>query len=121
MCGGRDKIEHDNSYSRFVMLRSKVSVRGQTVIPQEIREQLGIKPESEVAWWVRDGRVMMIPIPEDPIAASRGMLKGSGLSTEELLEERRKDLELETRAISRYLSPPDKPRRPRARKAARAG
>ena len=77
------------------MLKSKVSVRGQTVIPQEIREQLGIEPNSEVAWVVRDGMVKMIPIPEDAIAASRGMLKGSGITTSELLEERRRDLEME--------------------------
>lgn len=36
------------------MKQSKVSVRGQTVIPQEIRDELGIKPESMVAWSVRD-------------------------------------------------------------------
>jgi AbrB family looped-hinge helix DNA binding protein len=104
------------------MLKSKVSVRGQTVIPQEIREKLGIKPNSEVAWWVRDGVVKMIPIPEDPIAATRGMLKGSGISTAQLLEERRLDLEMENKRFARYLNPvkESKPQRSRSRTKTRA-
>lgn len=104
------------------MLKSKVSVRGQTVIPQEIRTQLGIEPHSEVAWVVRDGMAKMIPVPADPIAASRGMLRGSGITTEELLAERRLDLELENKRYARYLNPPASPktRKSRARKTARA-
>jgi len=79
------------------MQQSKVSIRGQTVIPHEIREELGIKPNMKLAWCVTDGAATVKPMPEDPIAASIGVLKGVGPTTEDLLEERRQDLESERR------------------------
>jgi AbrB family looped-hinge helix DNA binding protein len=77
------------------MKQSKVSVRGQTVIPQEIRERLGIKPNTRLAWFVRDGAATVIPVPDDPIRASLGMLKGSGFTFEDFIRERNRERELE--------------------------
>jgi bifunctional DNA-binding transcriptional regulator/antitoxin component of YhaV-PrlF toxin-antitoxin module len=59
----------------------------QTVIPQEVREALGIEPNSELEWALRDGY--------NPIRAARGMFKQVGPSVEDLLTERRQDRESE--------------------------
>jgi AbrB family looped-hinge helix DNA binding protein len=78
-----------------MMKQTVVSVRGQTVIPQEIREQLGIKPKTKLAWSAQGGMITVIPIPEDPIEASFGMLAGRGYTLKDFLEERRRERELE--------------------------
>lgn len=88
-----------------MMQQSKVSVRGQTVIPQEIRDRLGIKPHSKLVWSTRDGIITVVPIPENPLRASLGMLKGRGPGTKELLSERKADLELENQKLRRWLQP----------------
>ena len=77
------------------MKQSTVSVRGQTVIPQEIREKLGIKPKTKLVWSAENGVITVIPIPEDPIEASFGMLAGRGYTLDDFLEERRKERALE--------------------------
>ena len=69
-------------------MQTVVSVRWQTVIPREIREALDIKPHTKLEWQVKDGVIIVHPIPPDPVRAARGMLKGRGLSTEALLAER---------------------------------
>lgn len=84
------------------MKQTKVSVRGQTVIPQEIREQLGITPKTKLAWSVRDGVIIVVPIPEDPVRAMKGILKGRG-SVQELLAERRADREKEEAEVEELL------------------
>ncbi|MEO6197335.1 MAG: AbrB/MazE/SpoVT family DNA-binding domain-containing protein [Dehalococcoidia bacterium] len=95
------------------MKQSKVSVRGQTVIPQEIRDELGIKPESIVAWSVRDGILIGVPIPEDPIEASIGMLAGLGYTFEDFMADRNAERELERKHEERLLNsmgqPPTSP------------
>jgi len=76
-------------------VRTSISVRWQTVIPQEVREALHIEPNSKLEWEVKDGHIIVHPIPADPVRASRGMLKG--LSTDDLLAERRRERQREQR------------------------
>ena len=79
-------------------MRSKISTRWQTVVPREIREELGIGPDWTLSWGVRDGVAVVVPIPPDPVRASRGMLAGrDGPSVEDLLAERRRDRERDER------------------------
>lgn len=85
------------------MRNSKVSVRGQTVIPKEIREQLGIKSNTVLAWFVQDGVIRIVPIPDDPIAASVGILKGSGFTFEDFMADRAADRELERQHEERLM------------------
>ncbi len=72
-------------------MQTTVSVRGQTVIPSEIRRELEIEPNSKLEWELRDGYIEVRPIPADPMKASLGLLRGRGLTTESLLEERQRE------------------------------
>jgi AbrB family looped-hinge helix DNA binding protein len=72
-------------------MRSTVSVRWQTVIPQEIREALGIEPKSKLEWEVKDGYILVHPMPADPVRAARGLFKEKGPTVEDLLTERRNE------------------------------
>ncbi|MDO8673978.1 MAG: AbrB/MazE/SpoVT family DNA-binding domain-containing protein [Dehalococcoidia bacterium] len=76
-------------------LISKVSIRGQTAIPRELRQALGIKPGTKLAWNIRQGALMATPAAEDPVKAVRGMLKGKTSGSAGLLEERRKERQRE--------------------------
>lgn len=82
-------------------MKSSVSVRWQTVIPQEVREALKIEPNSKLEWEVKDGYTVVYPVPADPVRASLGFFKkvapvgGRTSLTVDLLEERRRDLERE--------------------------
>jgi AbrB family looped-hinge helix DNA binding protein len=77
-----------------IRAQSAVSSKGQTVIPKEIREALGLKEGQKLAWVLREGRLRVIPIPEDPVEALRGFLKGYG-TYEEWLAERNAERERE--------------------------
>ncbi len=83
------------------MRQTKVSARGQAVIPQEIRAKLGIKAGTKLAWSTRDGVIIVVPIPEDPVEASFGILKGKGYTFEDFMEERRRERELERQQEAR--------------------
>jgi AbrB family looped-hinge helix DNA binding protein len=76
-------------------MQTKVSVRGQTVIPRPIREALGITPATRLQWMIKDGVIIVLPIPPDPVHAAVGVLKGRGPSTADLLMERKAQREQE--------------------------
>lgn len=77
------------------MLTSSVSTRGQLVIPSKLRKKYGIEPHSIVKWIDTGQGLMLIPLTGDPVTSSRGMLKGTKVSTRSLLEARRQDKILE--------------------------
>ena len=92
-------------------MTTTVSVRWQTVIPQEVREALKIEPNSKLDWEVRDGYIVVYPIPANPVKAARGLFKTLGSPeerslTEVLLEERRRDLEKDEEMERRPGTPP---------------
>lgn len=70
-----------------------VSSKGWVVIPQELRRKYGLKPGSRVQVVDYGGTLAIIPVPEDPIAAARGMLAGEPSGTRELLEGRERGRE----------------------------
>jgi len=72
-------------------MQTTVSVRGQTVIPQEIRESMGIVPQSSLKWQVKNNIIIVYPIPPNPIQAAVGIFKGQGPTTDDLLAERRRE------------------------------
>ena len=69
-------------------MQSRVSVRGQTVIPQEIRKALGITPKMTLHWKVQDGTMVVSPVPADPVRAALGSLDGKGFTFQQFLEDR---------------------------------
>lgn len=79
------------------------SSKGQVVIPKEEREKLGIKPGTKVSVEVVDDHVEIRPLPEDPIAALRGVLKGGPSMTKALLRDRKEELKLEEKKSARLL------------------
>jgi AbrB family looped-hinge helix DNA binding protein len=58
---------------------SKVTTKGQIVIPKRIREKYGIYPSTLIRWIEKKEGILMVPDAEDPIIAARGMLKGVGV------------------------------------------
>jgi len=69
----------------------KTSVKGQIVIPKEIREKLGITPGTRILLRVVENRAEITTLPDDPVRAMRGLLKGGKSLADELLAERKKD------------------------------
>jgi AbrB family looped-hinge helix DNA binding protein len=69
----------------------KTSSKGQIVIPKEIRDKLGIGPGKKVLLRLVDQHAEIVPIPDEPVKALRGMLKSDTSLATELLEERKKD------------------------------
>ena len=69
----------------------KTSTKGQIVIPKEVREKLGITCGKKVLFRVVDKHAEITPLPDDPIKAMKGILKGGPSVTKELLEERKRD------------------------------
>ena len=76
-------------------MQTTVSVRGQTVIPRHIREELGITPTTRLEWKVKNGVIIVLPLPSDPIQSAVGILEGRGPSTSDLLAERKAEREKE--------------------------
>ncbi len=68
---------------------SKVTSKGQIVIPKKIREKYGIRPSTSIHWIEKEEGILMVPDSDDPIVSARGMLKGSGLLKAYLLEKKK--------------------------------
>lgn len=97
----------------------KTSAKGQVVIPAEIREKIGLKPGGKVLVTLAgEKKVTIEPIPDDPIEAACGFLKGGPSLTQALLEERREDRKREEAKFARFLRPT---RFPQQRKRVRKG
>jgi AbrB family looped-hinge helix DNA binding protein len=75
----------------------EISKKGQLLIPKSYREKVGIKSGTKVALSVDRNKLIVNPLPNDPIEASRGYLKGGKSLAEELLKERRDESTKETK------------------------
>jgi AbrB family looped-hinge helix DNA binding protein len=73
-------------------MSSKVTSKGQVVIPKKLREKYGIRTATAIRWIEKDQGILMVPESEDPIEATRGMLEGSGILKSYLKEKRREKL-----------------------------
>ena len=82
---------------------SKVTTKGQIVIPKKIREKYGIYPSTKVRWIEKEDGILMVPDTEDPIIAARGMLKGAGV-LEAYLKEKEKERKMEDKKFARNKS-----------------
>jgi bifunctional DNA-binding transcriptional regulator/antitoxin component of YhaV-PrlF toxin-antitoxin module len=93
---------------------SSVYARGQTVIPKMIREAAAIDYGTRLHWEVHEGVIHVIPMPKDPIAAARGILKGKGPTFKEFIadrnRERARERKLEEEETRRWRSSSIRPR-----------
>ncbi len=78
---------------------SKVTTKGQIVIPKKIREKYGIYPSTSIKWIEKKEGILMVPDTEDPIVAARGMLKGAGM-LKAYLEEKKRERKMEDKKIA---------------------
>jgi AbrB family looped-hinge helix DNA binding protein len=70
-------------------LSSRVTSKGQVVIPKILREKYGIHASTAIRWIEKDQGILMVPEHEDSIVSARGMLKGSGILKAYLKEKQR--------------------------------
>jgi len=82
----------------------KMSSKGQTVIPIEIRKKLGIKPGQQVNLALVDDKAFITPLPQDPIKGLRGILKGKPSMAQALVEERKQQVEGEEEITLNFTS-----------------
>lgn len=75
------------------MLNVTVSQKGWVVIPAELRRKYGIKPGSRLQFVDYGGVLELIPVPDNPIEAAAGMLKGGKSLSAALRAEHRQELE----------------------------
>ncbi|MCX7913116.1 MAG: AbrB/MazE/SpoVT family DNA-binding domain-containing protein [Thermodesulfovibrionales bacterium] len=72
----------------------KATGKGQVVIPIYLRKKYNIKKGSKVNIYEGEGGVIIIkPLPDEPIEATRGILKGKTSLTEALLKDRKEEAE----------------------------
>ncbi len=69
----------------------KVSSRNQIALPSEARKKLGIKPGDRLLVDVQDGVLVLIPQPEDYVAAMAGLHREvwEGVDTDAYIDEER--------------------------------
>lgn len=81
----------------------EVSNKGQILIPSAIRKALGIRPMGKVLLYpmIKDKKAFLEPLTKDPIEAACGMFANNDKESwsEELLQERLKDLKKEEKGI----------------------
>jgi AbrB family looped-hinge helix DNA binding protein len=72
-------------------MESKISSKGQIVIPKKLREKVGAKTGQRVQVEEVGGTFVIVPIPKNPVKAMRGLSKGIFVkSSTEIVRELRK-------------------------------
>lgn len=70
----------------------KTTIKGQVIIPADLRKKFNIKKGTRVAVSEGEGNVILLkPVPDDPIEASRGILKGKTSMLKALLKDRHEE------------------------------
>lgn len=68
-----------------------VSGKGWIVIPKPLRQKYGLKKGTQVQVVDYGDALALVPLPDDPVEALHGMLKGGASLTAELLAERARE------------------------------
>ena len=76
------------------MDRAAVTAKGQIVIPSNLRRKFGIKKETEVCVYERNGEIAIKPITDDYIRNMAGMAGTKGKLLKALMEGKSKEREL---------------------------
>ena len=75
-------------------METYATVKGQIVIPAELRRKYGIKPGTRIVISDNGEAIILKPVNEESLKQLQGRLKGRGV-LKSLLEERKKDAESE--------------------------
>ena len=75
---------------------SRVTSKGQIVIPKKLREKYGIRPSSSIHWIEKEEGILMVPDSDDPITSARGMLEDAGL-LKAYMKDKKKEKERENK------------------------
>lgn len=70
---------------------SRVTEKGQVVIPSIIRKKLGIREGTPVTFLVENDRLILQPLTKEYVEKLRGILKGKPSPLKGLLRERKRD------------------------------
>jgi AbrB family looped-hinge helix DNA binding protein len=84
----------------YNIMHAKVSIKGQIVIPAELREKYAIAPGDTVDVRDGDGKILVFPLLKDAIQTSRGFLQGGTSLTAALLKARSEDDSLTEPSVS---------------------
>ena len=85
------------------MHRMSVTQKGQLVIPKELREKHGIRPNSEVIVTEVGDHIAIFPAP-DPLRQGRGMLRFDRPVAELIREARAEEMRFDKKRIKRPTS-----------------
>jgi AbrB family looped-hinge helix DNA binding protein len=80
---------------------AQLTQKGQILVPKHLRRKLGLKPGGKVHLAEEEGRLVLTPVPPDPIQAATGFLKGRFSLTQDLRREHREEARRERKARSR--------------------
>jgi AbrB family looped-hinge helix DNA binding protein len=81
-------------------METSITIKGQIVIPAEIRQRLGLKKGTKISVEERNGEIILRPMNREYFQRMSGILKGGGL-TKALERSRREDLKREEENIGR--------------------
>jgi len=70
---------------------SKVSARGQVVIPSKLRMGLGISAGTPITFFEENRRLLLQPLTLEYVMKLRGLLKGKPSPLETVMEERKQE------------------------------
>jgi len=70
------------------------TVKGQIVIPADIRAKFRIKKGTRVNVYEDRNKIIVEPLPDDPIKEGRGMLKTRGRILKALMADRKREAKL---------------------------
>ena len=70
---------------------SKVSARGQVVIPSRLRMELGISAGTPITFFEENRRLLLQPLTLEYVMKLRGLLKGKPSPLETMMEERKQE------------------------------
>ena len=77
------------------------SGRGQIVIPNQIRKRLQISSGKKLSVKTEGGRIILTPLPDDPVEHFCGIFKEQSSLTKALLEHHKEEVARESKKVAR--------------------
>lgn len=78
-----------------------LSEKGQVLIPKALRRKFGLKPGAKIQLAEEAGRLILSPVPPDPIAAATGFLEGTFSLSADLRREHQEEMRRERKVRTR--------------------